>query len=174
MLFLFRSAPKVEKRIHSKFFRKFWEEPGYKRTDLHYCTMYVFTITNYSLWYFRNHVLKNKDPVLEFRGRLSWSGLCKGKRVLRRPNICSWNSNPRLQFCFSAHRAHICRSEIWEEILIPDSLSAPGKLSWWWNRLTWSRLTINGLSFQNLNISIFHSSILASSKNILVDVRLRL
>ena len=37
MLFLFRSAPKVEKRIHSKFFRKFWEEPGYKRTDLHYC-----------------------------------------------------------------------------------------------------------------------------------------
>ena len=38
MLFLFRSAPKVEKRIHSKFFRKFWEEPGYKRTDLHYCT----------------------------------------------------------------------------------------------------------------------------------------
>ena len=37
MLFLFRSAPEVEKRIHSKFFRKFWEEPGYKRTDLHYC-----------------------------------------------------------------------------------------------------------------------------------------
>ena len=37
MLFLFRSASKVEKRIHSKFFRKFWEEPGYKRTDLHYC-----------------------------------------------------------------------------------------------------------------------------------------
>ena len=39
MLFLFRSAPKVEKRIHSKFFRKFWEEPGYKRADLHYCTI---------------------------------------------------------------------------------------------------------------------------------------
>ena len=38
MLFLYRSAPKVEKRIHSKFFRKFWEEPGYKRTDLHYCS----------------------------------------------------------------------------------------------------------------------------------------
>ena len=37
MLFLFRSASKVEKRIHSKFFRKFWEEPGYKGTDLHYC-----------------------------------------------------------------------------------------------------------------------------------------
>ena len=28
MLFLFRSAPEVEKRIHSKLFRKFWEEPG--------------------------------------------------------------------------------------------------------------------------------------------------
>ena len=34
MLFLFRSAPEVEKRIHSKLFRKFWrsrgtEEPAY-------------------------------------------------------------------------------------------------------------------------------------------------
>ena len=38
MLFLFRSAPEVEKRIHSKIFCKFWEEPGYKRADLTYCT----------------------------------------------------------------------------------------------------------------------------------------
>ena len=38
MLFLFRSAPEVKKRIHSKLFRKFWEEPGYKRANLHYCT----------------------------------------------------------------------------------------------------------------------------------------
>ena len=37
MLFLFRSAPEVKKRIHSKLFRKFWEEPGYKRANLHYC-----------------------------------------------------------------------------------------------------------------------------------------
>ena len=37
MLFFLRSAPEVEKRIHSKLFRKFWEEPGYKRADLHYC-----------------------------------------------------------------------------------------------------------------------------------------
>ena len=45
MLFLFRSARKVEKRIHSKFFRKFWEDPGYKRTDLHYCTQkYEFVL----------------------------------------------------------------------------------------------------------------------------------
>ena len=38
MLFLLRSAPEVEKRIHSKLFRKFWEEPGYKGAGLHYCT----------------------------------------------------------------------------------------------------------------------------------------
>ena len=30
MLFLFRSAPEVEKRIHSKFFRKFWRSRGTK------------------------------------------------------------------------------------------------------------------------------------------------
>ena len=38
MLFLFRAAPEVEKIIHSKLFCKFWEEPGYKRANLHYCT----------------------------------------------------------------------------------------------------------------------------------------
>ena len=30
MLFLFRSAPEVEKRIHSNLFRKFWRSPGTK------------------------------------------------------------------------------------------------------------------------------------------------
>ena len=30
MLFLFRSAPEVEKRIHSKFFCKFWRSRGTK------------------------------------------------------------------------------------------------------------------------------------------------
>ena len=30
MLFLFRSAPEVEKRIHSKLFRKFWMSRGIK------------------------------------------------------------------------------------------------------------------------------------------------
>ena len=44
MLFLFRSAPKVKKRIHSKLFRKFWEEPGYKRANLHYCICLEFCI----------------------------------------------------------------------------------------------------------------------------------
>ena len=37
MLFLFRSAPEVKKRINSKLFHKFWEEPGYKRANQHYC-----------------------------------------------------------------------------------------------------------------------------------------
>ena len=30
MLFLFRSAPEVEKRIHSELFRKFWRSRGTK------------------------------------------------------------------------------------------------------------------------------------------------
>ena len=30
MLFFFRSAPEVEKRIHSKLFRKFWRSRGTK------------------------------------------------------------------------------------------------------------------------------------------------
>ena len=39
MLFLFRSAPEVEKRIHSKLFRKFWrsrgtKEPAYITVDM--------------------------------------------------------------------------------------------------------------------------------------------
>ena len=37
MLFLLRSAPEVEKRIHSKLFRIFLEEPGYKRAGQTYC-----------------------------------------------------------------------------------------------------------------------------------------
>ena len=41
MLFLLRSAPEVEKRIHSKLFCKFLEEPGYKRAGLHYCNIDV-------------------------------------------------------------------------------------------------------------------------------------
>ena len=38
MLFLFRSTSEVEKRINSKHFRKFWDEPGYKRADQTYCS----------------------------------------------------------------------------------------------------------------------------------------
>ena len=46
MLFLFRSAPEVEKRIHSKLFRNFLEEPGYKRAGLHYCnSIAILTLT---------------------------------------------------------------------------------------------------------------------------------
>ena len=45
MLFLFRSAPEVEKRIHSKWFRKFWEEPGYRRANLHYCKLLFMSCT---------------------------------------------------------------------------------------------------------------------------------
>ena len=41
MLFLFRSAPEVKKIIHSKLFRKFWEEPGNKRANLHYCSISI-------------------------------------------------------------------------------------------------------------------------------------
>ena len=38
MLFLFRSAPEVEKRIHSKLFRKFWRSRGTKEPA--YITVY--------------------------------------------------------------------------------------------------------------------------------------
>ena len=48
MLFLFRSAPEVKKRIHSKLFRKFWEEPGYKRANLHYCTCLIYSLDDLS------------------------------------------------------------------------------------------------------------------------------
>ena len=33
-------APAVEKTIHSKLFRKFWEGPGYKRADQTYCNIF--------------------------------------------------------------------------------------------------------------------------------------
>ena len=40
MLFLFRSAPEVEKRIHSKLFRKFWRSRGTKEPA--YITVFSF------------------------------------------------------------------------------------------------------------------------------------
>lgn len=43
MLFLFRSAPEVEKRIHSKLFRKFWRSRGTKEPA--YITLYVSSLT---------------------------------------------------------------------------------------------------------------------------------
>ena len=36
--FCLDQLPKLKKRIHSKLFGKFWEEPGYKRADQTYCT----------------------------------------------------------------------------------------------------------------------------------------
>ena len=42
MLFLFRSAPEVEKRIHSKLFRKFWRSRGTKEPA--YITVYIFDL----------------------------------------------------------------------------------------------------------------------------------
>ena len=46
MLFLFRSAPEVEKRIHSKLFRKFWrsrgtKEPAYITVPLQMVCLYT-------------------------------------------------------------------------------------------------------------------------------------
>ena len=35
--FCLDQLPKLKKESTASFFRKFWEEPGYKRTDLHYC-----------------------------------------------------------------------------------------------------------------------------------------
>ena len=42
MLFLFRSAPEVEKRIHSKLFRKFWRSRGTKEPA--YITVELFEV----------------------------------------------------------------------------------------------------------------------------------
>ena len=42
MLFLFRSAPEVEKRIHSKLFRKFWRSRGTKEPA------YITVLQNWS------------------------------------------------------------------------------------------------------------------------------
>ena len=44
MLFLFRSAPEVEKRIHSKLFRKFWRSRGTKEPA------YITVVVLYSNW----------------------------------------------------------------------------------------------------------------------------
>ena len=35
--FCLDQLPKLKRESTASFFRKFWEEPGYKRTDLHYC-----------------------------------------------------------------------------------------------------------------------------------------
>ena len=59
MLFLFRSAPEVEKRIHSKLFRKFWrsrgtKEPAYinvHRCEVHIPRLLVCTLIFFNLGY---------------------------------------------------------------------------------------------------------------------------
>ena len=51
MLFLFRSAPEVEKRIHSKLFRKFWRSRGTKEPA--YITVHAFTKTHKPTCIFR-------------------------------------------------------------------------------------------------------------------------
>ena len=48
MLFLFRSAPEVEKRIHSKLFRKFWRSRGTKEPA--YITVHL-SIQQIILWH---------------------------------------------------------------------------------------------------------------------------
>ena len=35
--FCLDQLPKLEKESTASFFREFWEEPGYKRANLHYC-----------------------------------------------------------------------------------------------------------------------------------------
>ena len=62
MLFLFRSAPEVEKRIHSKLFRNFLEEPGYKRAGLHYCKS-LLSYKQISRWHKK---LKNGNDSIRF------------------------------------------------------------------------------------------------------------
>ena len=65
MLFLFRSSPKVKKRIHSKGFRKFWEEPGYKRANLHYCTWRSGTWVRSDMWKSK-HLKGHSAPCISY------------------------------------------------------------------------------------------------------------
>ena len=61
MLFLFRSAPEVEKRIHSKLFRKFWRSRGTKEPA--YITVLALnfhTLGNTDLCEIQRH----KGPVI--------------------------------------------------------------------------------------------------------------
>ena len=44
MLFLFRSAPEVEKRIHSKLFRKFWRSRGTKEPAYITVVMWYYSV----------------------------------------------------------------------------------------------------------------------------------
>ena len=47
MLFLFRSAPEVEKRIHSKLFHKFWRSRGTKEPAYITVVLSIFRFTPY-------------------------------------------------------------------------------------------------------------------------------
>ena len=61
MLFLFRSAPEVEKRIHSKLFRKFWRSRGTKEPA--YITVFDEAGKKQTLWalHFRPRSVKEDD-----------------------------------------------------------------------------------------------------------------
>ena len=68
MLFLFRSAPEVEKRIHSKLFRKFWrsrgtKEPAYITVELENEKKHLSTPTFLSELESENYDLKKGPRV---------------------------------------------------------------------------------------------------------------
>ena len=67
MLFLFRSAPEVEKRIHSKLFRKFWRSRGTKEPA--YITVIILTIM--FMFYghqYHHHNCDHMGQVIEVNG----------------------------------------------------------------------------------------------------------
>ena len=111
---MFRSAPEVKKRIHSKLFRKFWEEPGYKRANLHYCIGFPsFSVwfiterfefkykeiksTNSSVGVDDNIIQKGRSDFCIFReNTIEWTGYFKQHWYLDIDKIQLWNSKDKL------------------------------------------------------------------------------
>ena len=76
MLFLFRSAPVVEKRIHSKLFRKFWRSRGTKEPA--YITVVIFIMDNISEnW---GWLESNSDEQLKLRPQCTTNLVLSKKR----------------------------------------------------------------------------------------------
>ena len=92
MLFLFRSAPEVEKRMHSKLFRKFWRSRGTKEPT------YITVLQSYSPDNDIDVVPVNSPRLAARLSHLAPHRLCQRARTAGTARMIDFNISPLSSF----------------------------------------------------------------------------
>ena len=95
MLFFFRSAPEVEKRIHSKLFRKFWRSRGTKEIIRYRCLICLSSNYVISPSVIFEFICIHFISILTHQGchrqQTTWSGCRIGLRHIKSSNRTNEN-----------------------------------------------------------------------------------